>query len=113
MDSDPFVALTIRSFSVIVGLLILGVGMGKMEALIHASPRMILFFALSGLLAGLLGTWCYLAALKIGASSRVVPISATYPLVTAILSCLLLREGFTLSRILGTVLIVAGISLLK
>ena len=87
--------------------------MGKAQALIETSPKAILFFAISGILAGLLGTWTYLAALKMGEASRVVPISATYPLVTALLSFLILKEDLTLSRILGTILVVAGIWLLK
>lgn len=112
-ETDPFIALTIRSLAIFFGLLVLIVGMGKTQALIETNPRVIFFFTLSGLLAGLLGTWTYLTALKMGDASRVVPITATYPLVTAFLSFLILKEDFSLSRILGTILIVMGVWLLK
>jgi bacterial/archaeal transporter family protein len=46
-------------------------------------------------------------------TSRVVPIVASYPLVTAILSVLVLREGITLQRIAGIMLAVVGIVLIK
>lgn len=110
---DPFIALTIRSLATIIGLVVILLGMGKVQALTETTPKAFIFFALSGLLAGLLGTWTYLTALKIGEVSRVVPISATYPLVTALLSFIILKEDFSLSRILGTLFIVTGIWLIK
>lgn len=110
---DPLIALTIRGFTTMIGLGIIIVGMGKTQALINANPKAALFFALSGLLAGLFGTWTYLVALKLSEASRVVPISATYPLVTCILSFFILKEDFSLSRVLGTTLIVTGIWLIK
>ena len=47
------------------------------------------------------------------ATSKIVPIAACYPLVTALLSVLVLKEGVTLSRVVGTALIVSGIWLVK
>lgn len=111
--TDPFVALTIRSIAVIVGLLVITLGIGNAAAFRATNPRAALLFAASGLMAGLFGTWAYLGALKSAEASRIVPISASYPLVTALLSLLLLKEDFSLSRLLGTVLVVAGIWLLK
>jgi transporter family protein len=112
-NPDPFIALTVRSLAVVLGLFIIIVGQGKIQSLIEANPKTIVFFSISGILAGLLGTWAYLSALKMGEASRVVPISATYPLVATLLSFLILKEDLTISRILGTILIVTGIWLLK
>jgi transporter family protein len=67
----------------------------------------------SGIMAGLLGMWTYYTVLKMGVTSKVVPIAACYPLVTAVLSVLILREGVTLTRVIGTALIVMGIWLVK
>ncbi|NQT06897.1 MAG: EamA family transporter, partial [Candidatus Omnitrophica bacterium] len=61
----------------------------------------------------LLGMWTYFAALKLGATSKIVPIAAAYPLVTAILSIIILKEGVTIMRFIGTALIIAGIWLVK
>ena len=110
---DPLIALTIRGFATMVGLVIIILGLGKTQALIDVNPKAALCFATSGLLAGLLGTWTYLAALRLCEASRVVPISATYPLVTSLLSFFILKEDFSLTRVLGTILVVTGIWLIK
>ncbi len=110
---DPLVALTIRSVIVTAGLLILVFAFGKGSALMESDARSILIFGGTGLMAGLLGTWTYYFALKLGATSKIVPIAAAYPLVTALLSVLVLREGVTFSRVIGTALIVSGIWLVK
>ena len=112
-DTDPFIALAIRSIAAVLGVLLIVAGTGKFQTLLETNFKTIALFALSGILAGLLGTWAYLSALKLGEASRVVPISATYPLVTAFLSFLILKEDFSLTRIAGTCLIVIGIWLLK
>jgi transporter family protein len=65
------------------------------------------------MMAGLLGMWTYYAALKMEATSKIVPIAASYPLVTALLSVLILREEVTLPRVVGTAFIVIGIWFVK
>jgi transporter family protein len=72
-----------------------------------------LIFGASGLMAGLLGMWTFYAVLKMEPTSKIVPIAACYPLVTALLSVLILNEGVTVQRVMGTALIVAGVWLVK
>jgi len=72
-----------------------------------------LIFGASGMMAGLLGMWTYYTVLKAEPTSKIVPIAACYPLVTVLLSALILKEGVTISRLIGTVLIVSGIWLVK
>jgi bacterial/archaeal transporter family protein len=110
---DPLTGLTIRSSVVTVGLLVITFIMGRGKALMSVDGKGFFLFALSGLTAGLLAMWTYYSALKIGATSKVVPIAACYPLFTALLSALILREGVTLPRLAGTALIVSGIWLVK
>ena len=110
---DPLIGVTIRSAIVAAGLLILTFVLGKGKALIELDGKSILIFGASGVMAGILGMWTYYAVLKIGATSKVVPIAASYPLVTALLSVLILKEGITLDRVIGTVLIVSGIWFVK
>ena len=110
---DPLVGVTVRSTIVTIGLFILLLFMGKGRELIEVSGRNILLFGASGVMAGLLGMWTYYMALRMEATSKIVPIAASYPLVTAFLSVLILREGVTLSRVAGTALIVSGIWLVK
>jgi bacterial/archaeal transporter family protein len=110
---DPLIAVTVRSGVVTIGLLILIVLWGKGRALIETDGKSFLLFSASGMMAGLLGMWTYYSALKIGVTSKIVPIAACYPLVTALLSVLILKEGVTFPRVIGTALIVSGIWLVK
>ncbi|OGP65302.1 MAG: hypothetical protein A2169_02310 [Deltaproteobacteria bacterium RBG_13_47_9] len=110
---DPLIGVTIRSTIVTTALLILTLLLGKGRALMDVDGKDFLIFGASGILAGLLGMWTYYAALKAEATSKIVPIAACYPLVTAFLSFLVLKEGITLPRVFGTALIVFGIWLVK
>ncbi len=111
--TDPLTAISIRSFAVTAALLISLGFSGKLKEVFSADPKTIMIFVVSGIMAGFLGMWTYLAALKMGATSKIVPIAATYPLVTAILSVLILKEGVTLPRLAGTILIIIGVWLVK
>jgi transporter family protein len=55
----------------------------------------------------------FFIALGRGDASRVVPVSAAYPLVTAIVAALVLSEELTLLRLGGTVLVVGGVVVLS
>jgi len=110
---DPLIGVTIRSALVTAGLFLLTFLLGKGRELIELDGKSIFLFGASGMMAGLLGMWAYYTALKMEATSKIVPIAACYPLVTALLSILVLKEGVTLHRVLGTALIVSGIWLVK
>jgi transporter family protein len=110
---DPLIGVTIRSALVTAGLFLLTFLLGKGRALIELDGKSIFLFGTSGMMAGLLGMWTYYTALKMEATSKIVPIAACYPLVTALLSVLILKEGVTLPRVIGTALIVSGIWLVK
>lgn len=113
VKADPLTAVSIRSFSVAIMLIVFLAITGRFRDILSADLKTTAIFALTGLMAGLLGMVTYFAALKLGATSKIVPIAAAYPLVTAMLSVLILKEGVTLARIIGTLLIVAGIWLVK
>jgi len=110
---DPLIGVTIRSAIVTAGLFLLTFLLGKGRALMELDAKSIFLFGASGMMAGLLGMWTYYGALKIEATSKIVPIAACYPLVTALLSVLVLKEGITLHRVIGTALIVSGVWLVK
>ena len=110
---DPLVGVTVRSIIVTAGLLILIFVLGKGRALFQLDGKSVAFFGASGVMAGLLAMWTYYTVLKIEPTSKIVPITASYPLVTALLSALILGEGLTLPRLVGTGLIVSGIWLVK
>ena len=107
--TDPITGVTIRSLTVTIALLLYLVFAGKIKAVFQTDPKTIAIFSLTGILAGLLGMVTYFFALKKGATSQIVPIAATYPLITAILSVLILGEHVTSLRLIGTVFIITGI----
>jgi transporter family protein len=106
---DPLTGVTIRSIAVTLALILYVTLTGKVRDVFRVDAKTVLIFSVTGLMAGLVGMVTYFAALKKGATSQVVPIAATYPLVTAVLSILILREQVTPLRLVGTLLIIVGI----
>ena len=111
--TDPLTAVTIRSVAISIALVIFVVLTGKTKEIIQADMKTVAIFTISGLLAGCLGMWTYFGALKLEPASKIVPIAASYPLVTAILSLIILKEGVTAPRLIGTSLIIIGIWFVK
>ena len=110
---DPLTGVTIRSIAVTLALIVYLVFTGRMRQIFQVDAKAWVIFSITGLMAGLFGMITYFIALKRGATSQVVPIAAAYPLITAILSVLILGERVTPLRLAGTVLIVAGIWLVQ
>ncbi|MDI6732987.1 MAG: EamA family transporter [Planctomycetota bacterium] len=111
--ASPFAGLVIRNFAVTLILVIVILLWGKTREILTMPSRTMFYFAASGVIAGLLAMITYFTALKLGATSKIVPISATYPLITAFICILFLGEQVTLLRILGTILIISGVYLVK
>ncbi len=101
--------MMVRQFVLCGILLLVGMSGAGLGGIFTLGWRSALFFGLSGICGGVIGLWTYYHALRLGGASLVVPITATYPLVTAILSWALLQEAFTFPRLIGTVLIVTGV----
>ena len=80
----------------------IGMGMDKMSLLLAA---------LSAIAANL-GVLFYLKAMHGGEASKITPLTAAYPLIAFFLAIIILGEKFTLFKLLGTVLVCAGIAFL-
>ena len=111
--TNPFNGMMVRQFILTGILLVVGIAGGRLGTLGSMDLRTMILFGLSGITGGALGLWTYYHALKLGGASLVVPITATYPLITVLLSWLILQEGLTVSRVIGTGLIVIGVWLVK
>ena len=107
-SSTPLLALTIRSLGVAVVLIITLGCTGKLKEVFNVDGKTAILFVISGVMAGLLGMWTYFGALKAGATSRIVPIAACYPLFTALLSIIILKENVTVVRLISTLCIIRG-----
>lgn len=112
-EIDPLMGIFIRSLVITAVLFVFYLFSGKLNELTKISLRNFSLFAASGIMAGLIAMWTYFYLLKEGMTSKIVPIAASYPLITAILSILVLGEQVTIQRIIGIVLTVIGIILVK
>lgn len=68
--------------------------------------------ALSGLFAAG-GLWVFFVALGRGEASRVVPVTAAYPVASVVLAAIFLSERIDGVRVIGTILVVAGVAILS
>ncbi len=80
------------------------------DSLSIATPDLVKVVVASGL--GVLGYIFFVLAVKGGDASIVVPLTALYPVVTAILGILFLGEDISITKVLGIALAIAAILLL-
>lgn len=112
-EVDPAIGVFIRSTAVVAVLAVYLLATGRFPELARVSVKNYAIFAATGIMAGLLAMWTYFYVLRSGMISQVVPITASYPILTAALGILVLGEAATPQRILGIVLAVIGIVLVK
>jgi transporter family protein len=85
--------------------------MGWGRGALHADGRGALLAVATGVASGIAYVFFYLAIGR-GEASRIVTITALYPVVSAALAVLVLREPMTWTKALGSVLAVGGLILL-
>jgi len=111
---DPTVALTFRSFVISFILLFWAIATGHLDDIYSlATSKAGLFIAAEGICASLLGHLAYYYAVKFGDVSRMVPVVAAFPLIALILAILFLSEKLTPTKVIGAILIVAGVVVIK
>ena len=111
--SPPSVGVVVRSFGVVMGLVVFGWALSPWSVLRTVSWRSLFLLAGGGFLASFLGQLAFYQALKTGELSQVTPVAGAYPLVAALLGWLVLREPMTLMRVVGLVLVLSGVWLLR
>jgi len=74
--------------------------------------RDILIISFGGFISGFLGLLLYYKAIKVGEVSVVAPIAASSPLWASLFAFLILGESFSVSKLIGAMLVVAGVILL-
>lgn len=110
---NPYLALAIRSFIISIILLIIILIRGDIKEIINVDFRSAVFIGLEGIFASLIGHFTYYYALRLGPTSKIVPIASAFPIVTVIAAVFLLSEKITFLKGAGIILILAGIYLLK
>ncbi len=104
--------LCLRAFTAGIVMIGYAVVKGKFGEIVHGDPKGVLCFVVSAISVSVVAQWTYFAALERTDASRLVPFTATYPLVAAVLAVLVLGEAFTLTKFAGAGLIVGGLLLL-
>lgn len=110
---SPFTALTIRFMFTTGIVVVFSLVSGKFRDIKNVDPMSLLWICLGGLVGGVIGLLIYFVALKQGAATRIVPITATFPLFTAFYAYLFLNEQITATRVAGIVLVVFGVVLIN
>ncbi len=87
-------------YEVVGALLVGGVVLGTLGGRLETAPKGIMYGVLTGVF-GMLGTLCFLAAIRDGKVSVVVSLSALYPAVTLVLVALFLKEPINGSQGVG------------
>lgn len=110
---EPLVGLFYRCLGILCGFVFLAFFMLRPSQIKSADVRSAAFLIAGGFLASFLGQICFYRSLKIGEISKVLPLSASYPLITFILGVAVLGESMNITKVTGAVLITIGIWVLK
>ena len=109
---SPIFILSVRFFLVTALLVPFFISTNQVVLLPELNIKNILIILIPGLLA-VLGIFLYFNALSNSSASKIVPLTAVYPLFTCFYAYIFLKEDFSTEKIIGTVLIVAGVFILN
>ena len=109
IKASPFTVLTIRFVFTAMFVAVASIVTGKYRELSSVDGKTFLWIILAGFLGGIVGLFLYFVALKQDLTTKIAPITATFPLFTAIYAYIFLHEPITLLRLIGIVLIVVGL----
>ena len=105
--TDSTVATALRAIVVLAFSWLMVFVVGSQSTLRDISGKTLLFLTLSGLATG--ASWlCYFRALRLGDINKVVPIDKSSTVLTILLAAIFLREGVSLPKGIGVVLIAVG-----
>jgi transporter family protein len=111
---EPLSGVLVRSSGIIIGAVIMSIfNIGILKTALKADPKTIVFLFMGGILASILGQIFFYSALKHGEVSKMVPVAATYPLVSFLLGMLFFGESFTIAKGLGIGFIILGVFFLR
>ncbi len=105
--------LLLRSLIAATTMSLWGVAGGMFREIGTAGWVPVVWVVAGSLSSQVFGQFIYYRALKVAPVSHVVPITATYPLVTVALAMMFLGEKMTGPKLLGVVFIVLGVILVS
>jgi bacterial/archaeal transporter family protein len=110
--TDPTLALFVRAS--VTSLLVMAflVTSGKAHLFRATDAQSLVFVVLGGIFGVLFAQFFYFKALQYGEIGRVMPIVGGFPVIAYFLSIIVFGESVTLTKLIGIVLVVAGVLLL-
>lgn len=111
--ATPVTGIFYRSLGVVLGFLILSATWVKPGEVRSVDLKSALLLMSGGLLASVAGQIFFYNALKLGEVSKMVLVGGSYPVITFLLGILIFGESVNLYKIMGAVLVMAGLLLLK
>ncbi len=118
---DPSLGVILRGLAVFIGVIFAAAWIyrpgaqnnGFLAAINGVDKVAVLFIFAGGLIATLFGQMFFYRALKMGEASTIVPVAASYPVITFLLGTLFLGESFTLPKVFGLILVMSGVYFLR
>jgi len=110
---NPYTALALRSFVVAIIMLVIVLIRGGFKDFASLDLKSVVFVGLEGIFASLIGHFAFYYALRLGDVSKVVPIVSAYSLITILAAVIFLSEKMTIYKGAGTLLVIAGVFLLR
>ena len=101
---------TVIVWTALTYLIIAAVLLARGEATLAIGPGTVAAIVAAITASG--GLIAFYVALERGEASTVVPLTSVYPVVTLVLSALVLAEAITFTRVLGVLVVVVGVAIL-
>lgn len=111
---DLFAAAFLRCCGAMLGALFIPLfAPSAYKALLTAPPRAYICLMAAGFIGSFIGQLTNLQALKLGEVSKVVPVTASWPLLAVCGAFIFLGEPVTAKKVCGALLVVSGVVLAR
>lgn len=107
--ADPFMVTLIRCSMLFLVSFFCLFWNKKLICLVETDFKSLIFIVLGGIFSAVIGQITYFYALKYGESWQVIPVVASYPLITVAVSLIFLGTKISFDQFLGMLLIIWGI----
>ena len=111
-ELDPIFVLVVRFVIITCMILPFFLTSTNFNQLSTLSFKNLMLIVIPGILA-VVGIYLYFNALVGSSASKIVPLTATYPLFTCFYGYLFLKEEITIEKVIGTILIIVGVFVLN
>ncbi len=111
---DLFAAALLRASGAIMGAALIPIfSPCSFKAILAAPPKAIICLMAAGFLGSFVGQLTNLNALKLGEVSKVVPVTASWPLLAILGAFILLGEPVSAKKLCSVLLVVGGVVLAR